>query len=255
MWMGSRVVVVVPAWDEAPRIGRMLRAIPAWIDRIVVIDDASRDGTMEVARAIEDRRIEVVRHLRNRGVGAAIATGYLRARAFAPSPRDVFAVMAGDDQMDPRDLPSLVSPIARDEADYVKGSRFRSREIARAMPVARVLGGLVFSWATSRAIGIPITDSQCGYAAIAGEACARLNLGALWPRYGYPNDILSQLTLLEMRIAEVPVRAVYADEVSRLKSRHVPVIAALVARAWLRRVLRSSGLSSALWLRSGVRTG
>jgi glycosyltransferase involved in cell wall biosynthesis len=238
MWMGSRVVVVVPAWDEAPRIGRVLRGIPAWVDAIIVIDDASGDGTAQAARAVADPRVEIVCHDRNRGVGAAIATGYRRAGSMAGGPRDVFVVMAGDGQMDPSDLPSLVTPVARDEADYVKGSRFRTRGGARSMPRARLLGGIVLSWATSRAIGIAVSDSQCGYTAIAAESCARLELDALWPRYGYPNDLLSQLTLRRMRIVQVPIRAIYADEVSRLRPRHVPMVAALVARAWLRRVLQ-----------------
>jgi glycosyltransferase involved in cell wall biosynthesis len=239
MWMGSRVVVVVPAWDEAPRIGRVLRGIPSWVDAIVVVDDASGDGTAQAARAVADPRVEIVSHHDNRGVGAAIATGYRRAGAIAGGPRDVFVVMAGDGQMDPSDLPLLVTPVARGDADYVKGSRFRTRGGARAMPRARLLGGIVLSWATSRAIGIPVSDSQCGYTAIASHACARLELDSLWPRYGYPNDLLSQLTLRRMRIAEAPIRAVYADEVSRLRPRHVPVVAALVARAWLRRVLHA----------------
>jgi glycosyltransferase involved in cell wall biosynthesis len=237
MWIGSRVVVVVPAWDEAPRIGRVVRGIPAWVDAIVVVDDASADATAEAARAAGDPRVDVLRHDFNRGVGAAIATGYRHGRTIAPGPRDVFAVMAGDGQMDPGDLASLVTPVARGEADYVKGTRFRTRDVVRRMPPARLLGGLVLSWATSRAIGVPVSDSQCGYTAIAGEACHRLDLDALWPRYGYPNDLLSQLTMRRLRIAEVPVRAVYADEVSRLKPRHVPLVAGLVARAWVRRVL------------------
>jgi glycosyltransferase involved in cell wall biosynthesis len=241
MWMASRVVVVVPAWDEAPRIARVVRGIPAWVDAIVVVDDASRDGTgdvaREAARGAGDARVEVVRHAANRGVGAAIATGYRRAAAIAGGARDVFVVMAGDGQMDPGDLPALVDPVARGEADYVKGRRFRGLDVVGAMPRARLLGGLAFSWATSRAIGVSISDSQCGYTAIARGACARLDLDRLWPRYGYPNDLLSQLALARMRIAEASVRAVYADEVSRLKPRHVPVVAALVARAWLRRLV------------------
>ena len=237
----SRVVVVVPAWDEAPRIARVVRAVPAWVDSIVVVDDASSDGTAEAARAAGDARVEVVRHERNAGVGAAIATGYRRALASPGGPRDAFVVMAGDGQMDPADLPSLVEPVARGDADYVKGDRFRRADTARAMPAGRRLGGRVFSWATGRAIGVPISDSQCGYTAIARDACARLDLAALWPRYGYPNDLLSQLALRRQRIVEVPVRAVYADEVSRLKPRHVPVVAALIARALYRR-LRDSRL-------------
>jgi glycosyltransferase involved in cell wall biosynthesis len=236
MWLQSRVCVVVPAWDEEPRIGRVVAGMPAWVDAVVVVDDASRDGTARAATASGDPRVEVVRHETNRGVGAAIVTGYRRCAALAGGPRDAFVVMAGDGQMDPADLPAIVSPIAGGVADYVKGDRFRSSGVARAMPAVRLVGGLALSWATSRAIGVPVSDSQCGYTALSREACARLDLGALWSGYGYPNDLLSQLALRGLRIAEVPVRAVYADEVSRLRPKHVPRIAALVARAWLRRL-------------------
>lgn len=235
MRQGSRVVVVVPAFDEAPRIARVVRGLPAWVDAAVVVDDASTDGTRSAALAAGDARVEVVRHERNRGVGAAIATGYARALATAGAPRDAFVVMAGDDQMDPRDLTALVDPIACGDADYVKGDRFRSADGAAAMPRARFVAGHVLSWLTSRAVGVAVSDSQCGYTAIARAACARLDLGALWPRYGYPNDLLSQLAVRRARIAEVPVRAVYADETSRLRARHVPMVFAIIARAWVRR--------------------
>jgi glycosyltransferase involved in cell wall biosynthesis len=236
MWMGSRVVVVVPAYNEAPRIARVVRQLPPWVDAMVLVDDASNDATTEAARAAGDRRLEVVWHRSNRGVGAAIATGYRRAAAIARAPRDVFVVMAGDAQMDPRDLPALVAPIALGQADYVKGNRFRFPGVARTMPLGRLVAGIAFSWATSHAVGVALSDSQCGYTAIAREACARLDLDGLWPRYGYPNDLLSQLALRGLRIAEAPVRPVYADEVSRLRARDVPIVAAIVARAWFRRM-------------------
>ena len=88
----------------------------------MVVDDASKDGTAEAAHAVGDPRVVVVRHKANRGVGAAIATGYARAAVMASGPRDAFVVMAGDGQMDPSDrrAPSLVDPICRGEADYVK---------------------------------------------------------------------------------------------------------------------------------------
>jgi glycosyltransferase involved in cell wall biosynthesis len=235
---GARVVVVVPAMDEAPRIDRVLRAMPSWVDAIVVVDDASRDGTVAAARdrAREDPRVKVVRHTRNRGVGAAIVSGYRYAAAQPGGPRDAFVVMAGDGQMHPGDLPAVVAPVVSGEADYVKGDRFHAPDRAASMPLPRRLGGRALSWATSQAIGIPISDSQCGYTALSRAACARLDLEGLWPRFGYPNDLLSQITLRGLRVKHVPVRAVYADEVSRLRLRHLPVITALIGRAWLRRV-------------------
>jgi glycosyltransferase involved in cell wall biosynthesis len=237
MWEGRRVVVIVPAWDEAPRVGRVVRGVPAWVDEIVVVDDASRDGTGDAARAVGDARVVVERHPHNRGVGATIVTGYRRAAQNSGSDRDAFVVMAGDGQMDPRDLPALVTPIVRGEADYAKGDRFGwDGESSSRMPAARKLAGRVFSWATGRAIGVPISDSQCGYTAMARGACAKIDLEALWPGYGYPNDLLSALALRGLRIVQVPVRPVYADEVSRLRTRHVPVVAGVIARAWVRRL-------------------
>ena len=234
MWLASRVVVVVPAYDEAPRIAAVLRGMPPWVDAIVVVDDASEDGTEGAARAVADARVSVVRHARNRGVGAAIVSGYEHALRDPGGPRDAFVVMAGDGQMHPDDLAAVVEPVARGRADYVKGDRFHGPRAS--MPVARRLGGRVFSWATSRAIGVPISDSQCGYTALARRACEALDLAGLWPLYGYPNDLLSQLVVRGLRVAQVPVRAVYGDEVSRLMPRHLPLIAAVIARAWLRRL-------------------
>ena len=101
MLYGARVAVVVPAFDEARLIGRTLATVPAWVDAIVVVDDGSRDATARVVESCDDSRVELVRHVINRGVGAALATGY---RAAFAAGADVAAVMAGDGQMHPDDL-------------------------------------------------------------------------------------------------------------------------------------------------------
>ena len=236
MLFGLKVVVVVPAFEEAMRIGRVLRGMPSGVDHVVVVDDASTDGTAEAARAVGDARVEVVVHARNGGVGAAITTGYLRALELAADARTALVVMAGDDQMHPDDLPALVRPIADGDADYVKGCRFDWPGARNAMPAARWVGGWGFSLLTSLAIGQLISDSQCGYTALDAAAARQLDLPGLWRGYGYPNDLLGQLASRRLRIAQVPVRPVYADEVSRLRLRHLPTIVRLVARAWVRRV-------------------
>src|SRR5205814_10646397 len=98
MLEGKRVAVVVPAHDEEKLIGATLGGIPGFVDRILVVDDGSGDATAERARAFGDPRVEVIVHERNRGVGAAIVTGYRRA---LEEELDVVCVMAGDNQMDP----------------------------------------------------------------------------------------------------------------------------------------------------------
>src|SRR3954449_6904092 len=109
MFEGKRVAVVVPAHDEEQLVGTTLAGIPALVDSIYVVDDGSRDATAERARASGDPRVEVIQLERNRGVGAAIVTGYQRALAAGD---DVVAVMAADNQMDPAELEMVVGPVA-----------------------------------------------------------------------------------------------------------------------------------------------
>ncbi len=232
------IVVVVPAYREASRLPDVLASMPAMVDHVIVVDDASDDGTFDVARESRDARVIAIAHDRNRGVGAAIATGYARALAIPGDPHDAFVVMAGDGQMDPADLPALVLPITTGEADYVKGDRFASASSLHAMPRARFIGGHVLSALTRVAIGVRVNDSQCGFAAISRDACARLDLHALWPRFGYPNDLLAMLVRNHAVIAEVPVHAAYPHAKNKLGARHVPMIAGVIARAWIRRVRR-----------------
>jgi glycosyltransferase involved in cell wall biosynthesis len=210
--------------------------MPANVERVVVVDDASTDGTDEAARAAGDERLTVLRHASNRGVGRAIVTGYHDAMSRPGSPNDAFVVMAGDAQMDPRDLSDLAAPVLRGEAGYAKGDRFGHPQITRIMPRGRWLGGHVLSWATTHAIGVHVRDSQCGYTALARWACERLELDSLWPRYGYPNDLLGLLAMQRIPITQVPVCPVYADEESKLRPRHIFGIAGVVARAYVRRL-------------------
>jgi glycosyltransferase involved in cell wall biosynthesis len=233
MLEGSTIVVVVPACDEAPRIGRVLAGVPQWVDRIVVVDDASRDSTAVVARETGGARTVVLRHHENRGVGAAIATGYAEALALTGRARDAIAVMAGDGQMHPDDLAPLLLPIVRGEAHYAKGNRFAGPTVS-AMPWPRRVGGRVLSRLTSWAIARRIEDSQCGYTAIARSALAAIPLLELYPRFGYPNDLLGLLAARDATVVEVPIRAVYEGAPSRLRPWHVPRIAALIARAAVR---------------------
>jgi glycosyltransferase involved in cell wall biosynthesis len=207
---GRRIAVVVPAYDEERLIARTLRTLPACVDEIVVVDDGSRDRTREVVAALDDPRIVLVTHPINRGVGAAIATGYreaFRRRA------EIAVVMGADGQMDPAELASLALPIVRGEADYVKGNRLSHADL-RVMPPHRRVGNSVFSALTRVATGLAISDSQCGYTALARAAASRLDLTRLWPRYGYPNDLLARCARAGLRVKDVPVRPVYADETS-----------------------------------------
>ncbi len=240
MLEGARIVVIVPALDEEPRIGRVIASMPPFVDEVVVVDDGSADDTRGAALASGDPRVRVVRHERNRGVGAAIASGYARALASDGGPNDAFCVMAGDGQMAPEDLARVAGPVVRGDADYAKGDRLSAATSRARVPLARRVGGLGFSWLTSRAIGRPVRDSQCGFTALSRRAAAALDLAGLWPRYGYPNDLLGQLVARDLSFVEVPVEAIYAGEPSKLRLWHLPRIAWLVARAYRRRITKKN---------------
>lgn len=235
MFQGHRVAVVVPAHNEALLIGRVIDTMPDWVDVVVVVDDASTDATAAVVSAKDDVRVRLVRHVRNKGVGAAIATGYVEAMGQA----DVVAVMAGDGQMDPADLEAVIEPVVSQRASYCKGVRTWHPRRAE-MPILRRWGTQGLAWLTGKALRIErLADSQCGYTAIASRVVGELDLQGLWPRFGYPNDLLGQLRQRGIAIAQVPVRPVYATERSELRARHGAVILWLIARAAYRVRYRS----------------
>ena len=212
MFEGRRVVVVVPAYNEEKLVDRVLDTMPAFVDRMIVVDDASRDRTAEVLEAAQARhgaRLRVIRHQKNGGVGAAIVTGY-RAALEEARGNDLVAVMAGDAQMDPGDLPKLLSPLVRDQADYTKGNRLFTGEAWNIIPRYRYLGNAVLSLFTKIASGYwHVADSQSGYTAITIEALSVLHLERLYPRYGFPNHLLVELNNYDFRVRDVPIRPVY----------------------------------------------
>jgi glycosyltransferase involved in cell wall biosynthesis len=232
MFEGRRVAVVVPAFDEERLVGETIRGIPDFVDRIYVVDDASRDGTTAEAEAVGDPRVQLIRHEKNSGVGAAIATGYRLALA---EEIDVTCVMAADNQMDPAELQGLVEPVARGEAEYAKANRLVSGEAWKVIPRTRYLGNAVLSLLTKIASGYwHVADSQAGYTALSLDALRRLDLDPLYPRYGFPNDLLVHLNLQNARVRDVPSRPIYdVGEESGIKLRSVvPRISWLLFKAF-----------------------
>jgi glycosyltransferase involved in cell wall biosynthesis len=230
MWQGAKVAVVVPAFQEERLISRTLGRLPSYVDAIFVVDDASTDATPERALGARDPRVTLLRHDENRGVGAAIVTGY---RAALAAGSDLLVVMAADDQMDPAELPLLLGAVWLGGNDYAKGNRLAHPEVRR-MPLPRRWGSFALSVLTRLATSLDVHDCQCGFTVLSAPVARRLPLGELWPRYGYPNDLLGMLAAFGCRIAEAPVRPIYADESSGLRGYHVLVIALVILRRWWR---------------------
>jgi glycosyltransferase involved in cell wall biosynthesis len=236
MLEGKRVAVVVPAFDEERLIVTTIVGIPEFVDRVIVVDDASQDGTAAAAAGTGDERVEVITHDKNRGVGAAIVTGYQRA---LEDGAEVTCVMAGDNQMDPDDLEAIAAPVARDEVDYAKANRLFTGRAWELIPRNRYLGNAVLSLLTKIASGYwHVADSQSGYTAVSRRALEFLDLGRIYPRYGFPNDMLVHLNVINARVRDVPSRPVYGvGETSGIRlSRVIPSISWLLTKAFFWRM-------------------
>jgi len=209
MYRENSIAAVVPAHNEETQIGRVIETMPEFVDKIIVVDDRSRDNTAGVVGRYEetDERVVLIRHDVNQGVGGAIATGYKWARDHE---YDVAVVMAGDGQMDPADLPALLDPIVNGEADYSKGNRLLDGSVFREMPKIRYLGNAALSMLTKIASGYwQVADSQNGYTAINLAALKRIRWDEMYKRYGQPNDLLVKLNVHGFRVTDVYMKPVY----------------------------------------------
>lgn len=209
MYKGRTVAVVVPAYNEESQIASVLTTMPDFVDRIIVVDDRSTDRTCDVVESyvVRDSRILLSRHDVNQGVGGAIATGYKWAR---DNGVDCTAVMAGDGQMDPADLPLLLDPVVTNQTDYAKGNRLVTGEAFRTIPRVRYWGNAILSLLTKIASGYwHVADSQTGYTVINRRALEAIDWDHMYRRYGQPNDLLVRLNVENMRVRDVPVRPVY----------------------------------------------
>lgn len=237
MYRGKRISVVVPAYNERELIVKTLLSVPEYVDGIIIVDDGSIDGTFELAESLRDSRLTVVRHEGNRGVGAAIQTGYKRS---LESDTDIVAVMAGDNQMNPTDLPRLLDPIVEGRADYTKGNRLGSGPCANGMSCWRFLGNVILSVLTRLASGYwHVNDSQNGYTAIATSSLRSIELDKLFTYYGYCNDLLVKLNASSQRVHDVPMAARYGSEKSKIKyGRYIARVGYLLGRGFVWRIFR-----------------
>jgi glycosyltransferase involved in cell wall biosynthesis len=235
VYEGRTVAVVVPAYNEEALVGSTVSGIPAFVDRIIVVDDGSKDETAARAQTA-DKRVEVIPHERNQGVGAAIVTGYRRAIAIGV---DVTCVMAADGQMDPDDLETLVRAIAIDETDYAKANRLFTGQAWQLIPRTRYLGNAALSFMTKIASGYwHVADSQSGYTAVNLETLKLLDLDRIYRRYGFPNDLLVHLNVFNRRVRDYPSRPIYGvGERSGIRLRHVvPKISWLLLKGFFWRM-------------------
>ncbi len=237
MYAGSRIGVVVPAWNESRLIASTLSTMPHFVDRIVVVDDASTDDTAERARAVGDPRVTVITHEVNGGVGSAILTGH--SILFAEG-CDVSVVMAGDAQMDPAYLSTLLDPIVNDGIGFAKANRFFNASSYAGMSRTRIFGNVVLSFLTKASSGYwHLFDPQNGYTALSASAWRLLDVASIARGYEFENSVLINLNIANVRARDVPIPAIYGDEVSGIRlPRIVPRLLRTLWRGFWFRIVR-----------------
>lgn len=210
------IAVVIPCYRVGETIAEVLRAVGPEVDWIICVDDASPDGCARVVgeAAERDRRIHLIRHGTNLGVGGATCTGYVAALRLGA---EVIVKIDGDGQMDPRLVPRIVAPILRGDADYVKGNRFFSMDTVRQMSFTRKLGNAGLSFMNKLSTGYwDLFDPTNGYTAIEARVAAALPLQQVSQRYFFESDMLFRLSTLRARVVELPMAGVYRGAPSSL---------------------------------------
>ncbi len=209
MYKQKSLAIIIPAFNEATQIKKVLEGIPDFVDSIAVVDDASTDRTAEIvlACASADSRILLLQHKKNQGCGGALVTGY---RWAIDKGIDIAVRMDGDGQMHPDDLPALIDPVVEERADYAKGNRFFSGNAYNQMPPLRYFGIAFLSLLTKIVSGYwHVSDFQSGYTAIGRNALNTIEWDQMYQRYGQPNDLLILLNIHNFKVADVPVKPIY----------------------------------------------
>jgi glycosyltransferase involved in cell wall biosynthesis len=233
-----KLAVIIPAYNEEGRVGHVIETISKdLIQEIIVIDDHSTDNTVGESLAAG---ATVIRHVTNRGVGAAIKTGY---KAALQRNADIIVVVAGDGQHDPKELPVLVEPILMGEADYVVGERLSGHPIQNGMPRYRYIGNRFLSFLTSVITDYDVKDAQCGYIAISRDALKRINLEFLSDRWGIPNDILVECSVKGLKVKFVPITTIYGTRKSYISlPRYILRVITLLFRGTQRKLYFHRGV-------------
>ena len=201
-----RVIAVIPCFHEVGRIGKVATAVAASGLPVVVVDDGSADGTYEEACTTP---ATVLRHEVNKGKGAALSTGFTYALAHG---YDASVTLDGDGQHLPTEIARFIERFARGGCDMIVGTRMGN---TADMPFVRRQTNRFMSWLLSRELGQPVHDTQCGFRLLSRKAM-ELSIGCKTGGYSAESEILLQLALAGMKIAEVPVSTIYGDEKSKI---------------------------------------
>src|SRR5829696_2924874 len=209
--MSASLSVIIPAYNEAARLGKTLRAVVDYLRQsapdaeVIVVDDGSSDETAPLARQVfnesRDLRTAVLSYKSNLGKGRAVRLGLLAARG------DVALFSDADLSTPISEAPKLIEPILRGQCDVAFGSRALDRGLIGVhQPWRREQGGRVFNLVVRLATGLPFWDTQCGFKAFRMTVCRPLIEAATVDRFGFDVELIFLAYLAELSLREIPVR-------------------------------------------------
>ena len=210
-----KIAAVLPCYKSSGQVLDVLKAIPPSVSAVYCVDDACPEGTGKVIEEkCKDKRVSVITHKENQGVGGAVMSGY---RAALEGGADIVVKIDSDGQMDPALIPQFIAPIADGHADYTKGNRFYNPEFLEGMPKIRIFGNAGLSFLNKFSTGYwQIFDPTNGYTAIHANVLRLLPLEKIAKGYFFESDMLFRLGTLRAVVEDIPQKAVYGDEESNL---------------------------------------
>ncbi len=189
-----KIGVVIPAYKVAKQICVVIQSLPSIVEHIIVVDDKCPYFSGKEAQKLSDRRIEVLYHKQNTGVGGAVVTGYKKAMELGC---DIVIKIDGDGQMNPSYIDKLILPLLKDEADYSKGNRFMNSNVLKNMPKIRLFGNSALSFLMKITSGYwNVMDPTNGYTAIRREVLEEIELNKISKRYFFESDMLIHLNII-----------------------------------------------------------
>jgi dolichol-phosphate mannosyltransferase len=208
------IACVIPAYNEEKFIARVIGEIPDFVSHIIVVNDASCDHTREIVSTLTEPRLHLINHTSNRGVGAAVISGYKKALELNA---DIIVKVDGDGQMDLSKVDFLLFPLLGGEADYSKGVRFRDADVMKKMPFVRLIGNIGLSFLTKVASGYwNIFDPTNGYTAIKANVLKQIDLNRIKEGYLFETSMLIALYRIDAVVVDTKFKARYGDEKSGL---------------------------------------
>ena len=251
----KNIAVIIPTYKAEKTIAQVIKGIPDFVDKVIIVDDKSPDATAKIAEKFLSDRVKLIRLKENQGVGGATLAGFREAEKYDI---DILVKMDSDNQMDPIFLPHLIHPLLNKEADLTKGNRFLYvRELA-SMPPIRILGNFFLSLFTKVSSGYwQIFDPTNGYIALNANSFQFLQINNLDKRFFFESSLLNEAGLNRFVVKDIYITAKYQEENSNLSEIHSffifpkKLLIASIKRFWIQYIVRDFGVAT-LYSLSGI---